>query len=535
LKHLTAWALAALLLPAAAMAQNPHAPPAGGPPASEREAAPAPRPPVPDPGADKTTSHTLALPGRTLAFNAAVSTIRLANQQGAPQADVVVTAFQLANAAPGTRPVTFAVNGGPGASSAWLNLGAIGPWRVPLGAGSTPSMRPALVNNNETWLDFTDLVFIDPVTTGYSRIVANGDDARRRMLSVDGDIDELATVARRWLEANGRLQSPKFIVGESYGGFRGPKLARALLDDQGVGVSGLVLVSPVLDFNGRDGPYDVMRWVARLPSMAAAARGATGRAEMRDAETYAASDYLLDLVRGEHDTEAVERISARVASLTGLDPALVRRRAGRIDLGTFARDREPGRVASPYDVTVSAADPFPAAANDNSPDVILDALRGPVTSAMLEVYAARLDWKPGGAPARQYYLLNEGTAREWDYGRGNARPEVIGSLRQFLALDPSVQVLVAHGLTDLVTPYFASKLLLDQVPDQGGGDRLQLRVYGGGHMFYSRDASRAALHGDAEALVNAALAAAAGNLPPAQSPAAVPPAALERSGAPATR
>jgi len=512
MKRATVWTLAALLLPVAAMAQNPH-----GPPAAEREAgnepSAAPRPP-PDQGADKTTSHTLALPGRTLAFNATVSTLRLANPQGAPQADVVVTAFQLANVAPGTRPVTFAVNGGPGAASAWLNLGAIGPWRVPLGAGSSPSGRPALVDNNETWLDFTDLVFIDPVTTGYSRILAGGDDARRRMLSVNGDIDELATVARRWLEANGRLQSPKFIVGESYGGFRGPKLARALLDDQGVGVSGLVLVSPVLDFNGRDGPYDPMRWVGRLPSMAAAARGAAGRAEMRDAEAYAATDYLLDLVRGERDTAAVDRVSTRVAALTGLDPALVRRRAGKIDVGTFARDREPGRVASPYDVTVSAADPFPAAANDNSPDAVLDALRGPVTSAMMDLYATRLDWKPGGAPSRQYYLLNEATAREWDYGRSNARPEAMGAMRQFLALDPAAHVMVAHGLTDLVTPYFASKLLLDQVPDQGPSDRLQLRVYGGGHMFYSRDASRAALHADAEALVRAALSATGPGSPP---------------------
>ncbi len=529
MKRATAWVLVALLLSpmgsgpmsyGTAVAQAPHPPPA-----PEREAGTPPRP-VPDPGVDKTTSHTLALPGRTLAFNATVSTIRLANPQGAPQADVVVTAFQLANAAPATRPITFAVNGGPGASSAWLNLGAIGPWRVPLGAGSSPSMRPALVDNTETWLDFTDLVFIDPVTTGYSRVVAGGDDVRRRMLSVDGDIDELATVARRWLEANGRLQSPKFIVGESYGGFRGPKLARALLDDQGVGVSGLVLVSPVLDFNGRDGPYDPMRWVARLPSMAAAARGAAGQAEMRDVETYAATDYLVDLVRGEHDAAAVERISARVAALTGLDPALVRRRAGKIDVGTYARDREPGRVASPYDVTTSAADPFPSAAYDNSPDAILDALRGPVTSAMLEVYAARLDWKPGGAPSRQYFLLNEGTAREWDYGRGNTRPEVMGAMRQFLALDPATHVLVAHGLTDLVTPYFASKLLLDQVPEHGLGDRLQLRVYGGGHMFYSRDASRAALHGDVEAMVRAVLAAAG-----AGGPASMPGA----SGGPALR
>ena len=487
----------AALLAGPALAQ-PHGP--GGP---EREAA-APHAP-PEPSADKTTSHTLALPGRTLAFNATVSTIRLADPQGVPQAEVVVTAFQLKDAAPGGRPVTFAVNGGPGSASAWLNLGAIGPWRVPLGAGVSASASPAVVDNADTWLDFTDLVFIDPVTTGYSRVLG-GDDVRRRMLSVEGDIDQLANVARRWLEANGRLQSPKFIVGESYGGFRGPKLARALLDGQGVGVSGLVLISPVLDFNGRDAPWDPMRWVARLPSMAAAARGAASRGEVQDAESYAETDYLLDLLRGEHDAAAVERVSKRVAALTGLDPALVRRRAGKVDLGAFTRDREPGRVASPYDATVSAADPFPSAANANSPDAILDALHGPVTGAMLDIYATRLDWKPAGAPGRRYELLNEATAREWDYGRGNARPEAMTPLRQFLALDPAAHAVVAHGLTDLVTPYLGSQMLLNQVPDAAGGDRLQLRVYGGGHMFYTRDASRAALHADAEALVAASLA-----------------------------
>jgi carboxypeptidase C (cathepsin A) len=463
------------------------------------------------PGADRTTTHSLALPSRTLDFAATVSTIRLANPAGAVQAEIVTTAFQLSGAAPGTRPVTFAVNGGPGASSAWLNLGAIGPWRVKLG-GALPSTRPGTVDNMETWLDFTDLVFLDPPGTGFSR-ATGGDEARRGMQSVDGDIRTLASVIHRWLQAQGRLASPKFIAGESYGGFRGPKLARALLDQQGVGISGLVLVSPVLDFNGRDAPWDPMRWVGRLPSLAAAARGAAGRAELRDVEDYAAGDYLVDLVRGEHDAIATERLSRRVAELTGLDPALVRRRAGKPDLGAFLRDRDPGRVGSPYDATVTAADPFPSAANDNSPDPILDGLRGPLTGAMLDIYRNRLDWQPEGAPARQYFLLNDAIAREWDYGHDGNRPEALTELRQFLALDASARVLVAHGLTDLVTPYFASKLLLDQVPETVPPDRLQLRAYGGGHMFYSQDASRAALHEDAGALVGAALAAAGGAAP----------------------
>ncbi|GAC1345067.1 MAG: peptidase S10 [Acetobacteraceae bacterium] len=453
---------------------------------------------------DKTSAQSISVGGRALDFEAQVATMRLANPQGAAQAEVVTTAFVLAGADPARRPVTFALNGGPGAASAWLNLGAIGPWRVPFGR---PSEAPVVVDNAETWLDFTDLVFIDPPGAGYSRILAQGDDVRRQIWSVDGDIDLLAVVIRRWLEANHRLAAPKFVAGESYGGFRGPKLARALLDHQGVGVSGLMLISPVLDFNGRDAPWDPMRDVVKLPSMAAAARRATGREAVVDVEDYATGDYLRDLLRGEGDPAAIDRMTAKVAELTGLDPGLVRRRAGRIDTGTFLREREPGRIETPYDTTMSAADPFPAAPADNSPDPLLDGMRAPLTSAMLDLYANRLGWQPEGAPERQYEVLSTRVAREWDYGRRNTRPDAYTDLRQYLALDSATRVMVAHGLTDLVTPYFASKLLLDQTPLFGAGGRLQLHVYGGGHMFYSRDASRASLHGDAAALVTAALAA----------------------------
>ena len=457
--------------------------------------------PAPPPAPDKTTSQTLHLPSGPLEFQAQVATMRLTNPQGAPQAEVVTTAFMLAGADPSTRPVTFAINGGPGASSAWLNLGAIGPWRVPFGV---PSRPPEPVDNAQTWLDFTDLVFIDPPGTGFSRVVAQGDDARKQFFSLDGDIDAIAVVIRRWLEANHRLLAPKFIVGESYGGFRGPRLARTLLDRQGVAVSGLVLLSPVLDFNGWEAPWDQMRFVKSLPGMTAAARGARGRAELRDVEEYASGEFVVDLLRGESDKAAVERLSGRVAGFTGLDPALVRRREGRVDVATFLRDREPGRVGTPYDASLSALDPFPAAANDNSPDPVLDGMRGPLTSAMLMIYATRLGWQPDGAPNREYELLSNRIAREWDYGRGQVRPELYTQLRQYLALDPTARVAVAHGLTDLVTPYFGSKLIVDQTPEYAAG-RLELLTYGGGHMFYSRDDSRAALHQDAADLVAAAV------------------------------
>ena len=447
--------------------------------------------------ADRTTPHSINLPQGPLNFTATVETIKLADTKGAPIAEIVTTAF-LADSP--NRPVIFALNGGPGAASAWLNTGAIGPWRVKLGA---PSQSPDLVDNQETWLPFADLVFIDPIGTGYSRALGD-DNAQRPFLAIDPDIDSLATTIRRWLEAHNRLNSPKFILGESYGGFRAPRLARTLLEQQGIGIRGLILVSPVLDFNGRDAPYDPIRWVARLPGMVAAAKAARARSDLADAEAYARTEYLTDLLRGPKDAEAQTRIATRLAAMTGLDEALIRRREGRIDLDAILRDKEPGHVASPYDATIRAADPFPGAPHDNSPDAVLDAFRAPVTSAILQLYR-RLDWQPEGAPARQYQLLNERIAVSWDYGRSNARPESMTALRQYLALDPAARILIVHGLTDLITPYFATALLLDQVPETTPPGRLQLRTYQGGHMMYTNDLSRAALEADAADFIHTAL------------------------------
>lgn len=450
--------------------------------------------------ADQTTHHTLTLPAGSFPITATVETLHLATPDGKPAAEIVTTAFLHD---PPTRPITFALNGGPGAASAWLDLGAIGPWRVPLAIPVIPSQDPTPVDNAETWLPFSDLVFIDPPGTGYSRAMSDP----HPFLTVDGDIQILATTIRRWLEAHHRQTAPIFIAGESYGGFRAPRLARALLEQQGVGVSGLILISPVLDFNGRDAPYDPIPYAVRIPSIAAAHRHATSRDQLQDAETYAATEYLTDLLRGPNDAQAQSRIATTLASLTGLDPAVIRRHAGRPDLASILRDQTPGQVASPYDATLQAADPFPAASHDNSPDPALDGLRAPLTQAILALYQSRLDWQPEGAPARQYVLLSNAIARDWDYGRANARPESLTALRQYLALDPTAQVLVTHGLYDLVTPYFADKLLLDQVPETTPPGRLTLHVYPGGHMSYTNPTARQALRDDARTLIANALAA----------------------------
>src|SRR5262249_10635163 len=302
--------------------------------------------------ADSTTDQTLELPGRTLRFKATAGSIPLNNaEDGSLLAEVAYVAYAIPGDA--RRPVTFVFNGGPGAASAYLNLGAIGAWRWPfdrLAVSSPPVLQP----NAETWLDFTDLVFIDPPGTGYSRIAARGEEGRRQFWSVDGDADALAVFIRKWVEQAGRQQSVKFIAGESYGGFRAPKVARKL-QDQGIGVRGLVMISPVIDFmTFGERRHVPMTWVAHLPSIAAAALDAKGRYNreaLRDVERYAAGDYLLDLMKGERDAAAVARASARVAALTGLDPALVKRLGGRVDTGTFQRElhRSEGRIGSAYD------------------------------------------------------------------------------------------------------------------------------------------------------------------------------------------
>ncbi|MCB8819826.1 S10 family peptidase [Microvirga rosea] len=460
---------------------------------------------------ESTTRHTIELPGRTIRLTATAGSLTLTDQQGAPQAEIAFVAYLRDDTDPASRPVTFAVNGGPGASSAYLNLLAIGPWRLPLdGPTIRPSAPPALVPNAETWLDFTDLVFIDPPGTGYSRVLG-GDQVRERFYSVQGDIDGLAAFVMRWLKEKNRLQSPKFFVGESYGGFRGPLLAQKLQSDQGIGFSGLVLVSPVFDFdwlNQRSGAP----WAeaALLPSYAAAMRAQRGpvtREAMQDVERYASGEYLVDLMRGLQDKEAVDRISRRVAELTGLNPDLTRRLAGRIEPRTFQRElrRQSGEVVSAYDANVYTADPEPHSDVTRFEDPVLSAMTAPLTSAMIDHLTRTLNYRPDG----RYNLLSEGVIRGWRWGGGREAPENTDELKSALALDGSMRVLVAHGFTDLITPYYASQLQMNQIPDLGPERRLSLSVYDGGHMFYSRNGSRQAFRTDVQTLFEKALQARA--------------------------
>jgi carboxypeptidase C (cathepsin A) len=498
----------------------PTSPPAAAPPPAVQPPAATPAQPSTDARANRpataprlpgeiTTIQYLEIPDRRFQFKATAGAIPLYDAgDGSLQAEIAYIAYVKSDGGPG-RPVTFVVNGGPGSSSAYLHLGALGPWRLSLDQ-IRPSSAPTLVPNAETWLDFTDLVFVDPPGTGYSRIAAPGDGPRRQFWSVDGDAQSLAVFIRKWLERTGRQASPKFIVGESYGGFRAAKIARQLQEGQDVGVNGLVLVSPVLDFGLRNlASYLPEQWVTHLPSMAATAREAKSGAEagldaaaLRDVEQYAAGDYLRDLLRGPRDRAAVDRMSARVAALTGLDLDLVRRLGARVDAETFEREfyRSQGLVASSYDATVTAPDPNPQAVRPRYSDPVLGAMAAPLTVAMTDLYRRVLYWRVED----QYRLQNGEVTNRWDFGRGRGSSEVIGDMVRALAADPRLRVLVTHGASDLVTPYFETKLILDQLPATVA-DRVVFALYGGGHMHYSRDASRRMLRADAEAMYRAAL------------------------------
>jgi len=458
------------------------------------------------------TRHQIEQYDETLKFEARAGAITLAEDRGEERAEIGFVAYLLNDemdegegARGAARPVTFAVNGGPGAASAYLHIGALGPWRLPMsGEAISPSQGIALEDNAETWLDFTDLVFVDPVGTGFSRLVENDQDRREEFLSVEGDIAALADFILDWLVLHGRVDSPVYFVGESYGGFRGPLLAERLQSENGIALSGMTLVSPVLDFGWRDSSaYAPLSHVSLLPSLAAAAAarerdGAVSRDDLAAVEAYATGEFLADMLRGLGDDEAVARLIENVAHHTGLDEALVARFKGRIDMRTFVREieRENGRIASLYDAGVTADHPAPEAAFARASDPVLDALTPPLTRAMLGLYREKLAWMP----QRRYVLLNDDVNRAWNWGGGRGQPEALGALRRVMALDEFFDVLVVHGLTDLVTPYFETALLLRQLRPFTGEERLRLRTYGGGHMFYDRETSRRAFREDAKRL-----------------------------------
>jgi len=491
-----ALALIALLFSATLVAQQPtqQTAPTGTPPAAP---AAEPLPPLP---ADAHVDQSMQLDGRTLKYTVTVGTIPVYDTDGKRTAEVVLTSYTMDGA---NRPVTFAMNGGPGASSVFLNFGAIGPKHIAFGdEGDSPSDPATLTDNPGTWLDFTDLVFIDPVGTGFSRSLEAADATKRDFYRTDSDIHYLSRVIADWLISNQRLQSRKYIVGESYGGYRVPRITHYLQAQVGIAMNGVIAVSPylnpTLDDNDALSP---MPWVVTLPSMAAAN---LERQQKLSAETmapviaYARGDYAADLLKGRSDPEALARIVDRVTALTGLDRAFVQRSGGRIEIGAFLREihREQGKIGSVYDSNVTSFDPFPFAPTQRSNDPLLETAVAPTTTAMVDFVTRVVGWHATGA----YHALSYDVSRQWDFQSAALRRGAVPDLRQAVAADPKLRVLIVHGWNDLSCPFMGSVLTVDQMPVMGDPTRVAVIEYPGGHMFYTRPGSQAALRKDVQAM-----------------------------------
>jgi carboxypeptidase C (cathepsin A) len=436
-----------------------------------------------------------------------------------PSAELFSVAY-VADTADLDRPVTFVFNGGPGASSAFLHMGAVGPRRVEFPSdGSLPRVPPRLVDNDESWLAFTDLVFVDPVGTGFSRVVEqekpkDGDEKKKgeeddpkEYFGYKRDLQSLSEFISRWLSSNGRWGSPVFIAGESYGGYRVGKLARTLQEEAGVGLNGAILISPALEFGGlSSGDYDVLAWVDLVPTMTAAAvhhgrsrafeRGASLDSFLPEAEAFATGDYTAFLTRGAAmPAEERERILTRLADLIGLPVEFVTRGEGRIPINVFAREllRDERMVVGLYDATITSIDPFPDREPFSGPDPTLSGI-GPAYTAAVN---RQLRTEIGVETDREYTLLSLEVNQAWKNDEPLhffVPPEgATDDFRYGMSLNPHMNAFITNGRYDMVTPYYTSdrtRNLMRLDPSMAG--RLTVQHFGGGHMFYAWEDSRKA-------------------------------------------
>jgi carboxypeptidase C (cathepsin A) len=478
-------------------------------PAAETPAKPSP-PPVSLLPADSVTHHKLRLGGQEIAYTATAGTLPLRNEKGEKQADIFYVAFLRDGVAdPAQRPITYAFNGGPGAASAYLDIGAIGPRMLDFGPSGTPQAAgDRVADNPDTWLAFTDLVFLDPVGTGYSRASGGAEDAIKKFWSVRSDLDALAQVIHLHLTRAERLTSPVYLVGESYGGFRAARLAQQLAGQEGIAAAGVMLVSPVLEFRLMSGDdFDPLPWALRIPSYAAVnleTKGALSPEALAEAEHFALGDYLVALAAGEENATQSEHLYARIANLIGLDEPTVARWHGRVPIGAYVKEmrRSDGQILSRYDGSVASADPDPRS-REAEDDPILQGSIAPFTRA----FTAYVRTELGFATDLDYELLNGDVGKHWGWRDGDSGGRyVLGAsdaLRRALALYPRMHVLIAHGLTDLTTPYMMSRYVIGHLPGAITASRVELKLYPGGHMMYLRSGSRHRLHDDAAAFYEA--------------------------------
>ena len=422
----------------------------------------------------------------------------LGADSGDPEAAVFTTAYLLNGLDRGARPVCFAFNGGPGSSSVWLHLGALGPKRVVVPDDASMPSPPYEVSDNPlTWLAHFDLVFIDPPHTGWS--IAAGDAVRTKLFSVDGDVAALTEVMRGWLTRHKRWRSKVYLAGESYGTTRGAALAESL-QNANVALAGLILVSCAMDLQSIVfAPRNDLPHALFLPAFAGVAQyhgklqGALAESPMaarNAAEAFVADDYLRALAAGARLSGSQRRhLAQRIAELTGLSPAFVEEKNLRINDQDFFFEllRDRGRIVG----RLEARSTGPMAARRRREwefDPGIDAIAAPYGMAALAYFGEQL----GLVREERYQLLSMDVNKAWNWNRGEAKGNGFASTSDDLSLalrrNAHLRVLVASGRYDLGTPYSASDWSLAQLdvpPDVMA--RVEHHYYEAGHMMYTRE------------------------------------------------
>jgi carboxypeptidase C (cathepsin A) len=452
-----------------------------------------------------TSQHRLTVGEHELAYTATTGRIVLREEVHTddtfdghkPKAEVFLTAYTLDGADPGTRPVTFAFNGGPGSSSVWLHLGLLGPRRVQsgdVGALTPPPYR--LVDNPQTLLAHSDLVFIDPVSTGYSR-AATGEKPTNYH-GFQGDLDSVGEVIRLWTSRHGRWMSPKYLCGESYGTLRAAALAEHLQERHGMYLNGLMLISVVLDFVTLDfQPGNDLPYVLFLPTYAAIAHyhgrhGDRPLAEvLAEAEEFAARDYPWALSRGARLSTADRAATVdRLARLTGLDPDYVDRVELRIEHVRFFTEllRRQRRTVGRLDGRFAGWDED-YGREHWSADPSYHAILGPYTAAVNQYLRTEL----GYANDLPYEVLSR-RVQPWSFKDFEGRYVNVSSrLGAAIRANPHLRVYVAAGYHDGATPYLATEHTLAHLPIPAElRGNIEVNHFEAGHMMYVHEPSRLA-------------------------------------------
>ncbi|MBX3119216.1 MAG: hypothetical protein KF784_09135 [Fimbriimonadaceae bacterium] len=434
------------------------------------------------------TEHKLG----SLEYTATAGMLPLKNEFGETEAGIFFMAYTKKGVKdPAKRPLMFSFNGGPGSSSVWLHLGAVGPKRVKMMPdGDMPSPPFELVDNPEGWLEHTDLVFIDPVGTGFSRPAKK--DGGKKYWSLEGDVESIGEFIRLYLTRYKRWASPLYLVGESYGTTRAAGLSGHLID-KGIAFNGIVLVSSILNFQtarfnkGNDLPYLLF-----LPTYTATAwyhKKLSGNrsleAVLKEAEAFVENDYLIALAKGDSIPEAQrKRIVQKLVQLTGLSRAYIEATDLRVNIHRFCKQllRDQKRTVGRLDSRFKGIDENASTENpehDPSMSMIL-----PPYTAMINDYLRRdLGWE-SDVP---YYVFNPGELwKNWTYGDAAAgHPDTSEALRSALSKNPHMRVFVASGYYDLATPYYATEYTLAHLGlDPSLRKNISTAYYEAGHMMY---------------------------------------------------